>query len=386
MARRLLLSCIVVYASLIGWAAQPPAPKVVDLTAPDGTNLKATFFAAGQPGPGVLLLHQCNRQRKMWDELAPKLASVGMNVLTLDFRGFGESGGTPADQLPPGSPVVNEKWPGDVDTAYQFLISQPGVKREVIGAAGASCGVNQSIQLARRHREVKSLVLLSGFTDRDGRRFLKQARQIPVFGSAADDDDGAVVLIEWLLSISPNPANQFEHYKTGGHGMEMFAPHPELAGLVVNWFDTTLIKTPGRAPANQHATFRGTNILEVIDSPGGAAKAKEMLAKAREQDPKADPFPEAIVNQLGYEHMQSGGNKGAIEILQLNVQAFPNSPNAYDSLSDAYLANGQNDLAKQNAQKALSLLANDTSVPEARRKLIQESAEQKLKQLGVEKN
>jgi predicted alpha/beta hydrolase len=74
---------------------------VVDLTAPDGVKLKATFFASAKPGPGVLLLHQCNRQRKVWDELAQQMANAGINVLTVDLRGFGESGGTPVDKLDP---------------------------------------------------------------------------------------------------------------------------------------------------------------------------------------------------------------------------------------------------------------------------------------------
>jgi len=38
-----------------GAAAQARAPRVVDLTAPDGTTLKATNFAASKPGPGVML-------------------------------------------------------------------------------------------------------------------------------------------------------------------------------------------------------------------------------------------------------------------------------------------------------------------------------------------
>lgn len=86
---------------------------------------------------------------------------------------------------------------------------------------------------------------------------------------------------------------------------------------------------------------------------------------------------------LGYEHLQSGDNKGAVEILKLNASAYPESPNAYDSLSDAYLADGQKDLARENARKALRLLASDTTDDEARRKLIQQSAEDKLKQLGA---
>jgi hypothetical protein len=36
---------------------QPPAPRVVDLKASDGTVLRASYFAAAKPGPGVLLLH-----------------------------------------------------------------------------------------------------------------------------------------------------------------------------------------------------------------------------------------------------------------------------------------------------------------------------------------
>jgi hypothetical protein len=50
-----------------------PAERVVDLTAADGTTLKATWFPAARPGPGVLLLHQCNRQRKVGDGLAIEL-------------------------------------------------------------------------------------------------------------------------------------------------------------------------------------------------------------------------------------------------------------------------------------------------------------------------
>jgi hypothetical protein len=46
--------------SLAAFAQSPPAPRVVDLKAADGTPLKATYFAVAKPGPGVLLLHQSN--------------------------------------------------------------------------------------------------------------------------------------------------------------------------------------------------------------------------------------------------------------------------------------------------------------------------------------
>src|SRR5437016_10146993 len=153
-------------------AQQPSAPRVVDLKVSDSTILKASYFAAAKPGPGVLLLHQSNRTRKAWDDLAGQLAAAGINTLTLDMRGFGESGGKPEKRLTDAR---------DIDTAFQYLVSQPGVKRDVISVGGAGVlGVDRSVDIARqRSAQVKSLVLLSGETLQDGLEFLRQASQLP---------------------------------------------------------------------------------------------------------------------------------------------------------------------------------------------------------------
>ncbi len=387
---RLVLLLLVTSLLILGAKTQQaPAARVIDLKASDGTILKATYFAAAKSGPGVLLLHQCNRQRKVWDDLAGQLATAGINVLTFDLRGFGESGGSPFDKLTPqeGAQVEAEKWPGDIDTAFQYLVSQQGITRDVIGVGGASCGVNNSIQTARRHPgEVKSLVLLSGGTNLAGRKFLRQESQLPALFAMADDDEfrPTVEVVPWLFSVSSNPGKKFVHYTTGGHGADMFAVHPELRGVIVDWYVTTLITTPGRAPANKsnESASQSAQILDQIEMPGGVEQVARKLAEARRSDPKAVIFPETIVNLMGYEHLQAGDIKNAVEIMKLNVTAFPESPNAYDSLSDAYLADGQKELARQNAKKALELLTLDTTDQQARRDAIRDNAQLKLKQLG----
>jgi len=365
-------------------AQQVPAPRAVDLTATDGTKLKATFFSAGKTGPGVLLLHQCNLQRKGWDGLATQLAAAGISVLTLDYRGYGESEGKAPKDLPPAeaAKVLNEKWPADVDVAFTYLVSQPGVDARVAGAGGASCGVNLSIHLAMRHPEVKSLVLLSGNADREARAFLEKSEKMPVLLAAADDDAGAVELMEWLYSLSTNPGSKFLEYPNGGHGVHIFAAHKELPASITDWYSQTLIKTPGSAPANTVRRGEPPSILKLIDAPGGAEKAAQQLAAARQKDPNAKLFDEGLVNMIGYEHLQEGDTKGAIAILKLNASAFPKSANVYDSLSDAYLADGQKDLARENAKKALELLPTDSSLSEEYRQGMKENAEGKLKQLG----
>jgi dienelactone hydrolase len=384
-----LFSLLVIASSALLSQAQqhPTSVRVVDLKAPDGANLRATFFAAAKPGPGVILLHQCNRQRKVWDDLAKQLAAAGINVLTLDMRGFGESDGVPNGKATPQQAQAQaQKWPGDIDVGFEYLTSQSGVKRDAIGAGGASCGVNNSVQLAIRHAgQIKSLVLLSGSTDLAGRKFVRQS-QVPILGAIADDDEfpPSIEATELIVSLSPASGNRFMHYAKGGHGAEIFAVHPELRDAIVGWYTTTLIRTPGHAPATKEhwQAPAAVQMLSLIDAPGGAQQAAAKLEEAREHDPKAVLFSEALVNVMGYEHMQGGDVKGAIEILELNAQAFPDSPNVYDSLGDVYLADGQKDRARQNAKRALDLLASDTTDPEARRNAIRDSAEQKLKQLG----
>src|SRR5580704_11138873 len=162
--------------------SQPPAPRVLELKASDGTILKASYFAAAKPGPGVLLLHQVNRTRKSWDDVATQLAAIGINTLTLDLRGYGESRGTRSNRLTDAR---------DIDTAWQYLVSQPGVNRDVIGVGGAGgLGVDRCVELARQHSaEVKSLVLLSGETLQDGLQFLQETSQLPGLFVVADDDE-----------------------------------------------------------------------------------------------------------------------------------------------------------------------------------------------------
>jgi dienelactone hydrolase len=374
-------------------AAQQISPQVVSLHASEGTMLKGTYFASGKPGPGVLLLHQCNQQRKLWDVLGERLASSGISVLTFDFRGFGESGGTPHDKLTPEeeNKVQTEIWPGDIEIAFQYLLARPGVDRDRIGAGGASCGVYNAIKLARRHPEVKSLVLLAGPTDREGRQFLRSSKNMPIFTSAADDDvfGPQALMMQWFFSLSLSSASRFAHYASGGHGAEMFAVQKELPGIIADWFLATLENRPDRVPKTNGQAMEPQVVhnLELIDQPGGGGAdeaAKSMSASGR-GGPATALFPEFIVNLLGYEHMQAGDIKGALEILKLNAMAYPDSANVYDSVSDAYLADGQKDMALQNAKKAVELLAKDTADTEERRNGIRESAEKKIKQLTLTK-
>ena len=374
------------------FAQGPPAPRDVTFSAADGTGLKGTYYAAAKPGPAVLLLHMCNTTRKSWEPLGPQLAAAGIHALSVDYRGFGESGGDRVDAVRPeeAQNTINEKWPGDIDTAFDFLLAQPGVDKTHVGAAGGSCGVNQAVRLARRHPEVRSLVLLAGGLDPEGLTYLTQTTWLPIFAAAAADDqydDDAPGLMQWILAMSGNPRNKFSGFKDGKHGTEIFGPHPELPKQIVAWYDDTLVKRP----ADPKVAVRMKNtparqFWEKAVTPAGVSAAVQMFWETRERDPRAVLFPEAQLNQLGYTHLRAGRATHAIQLFRLNTMAYPWSANTFDSLGDAYLANEQNELALRASEKAIELLAKDRS-GEDRKKAIRESAEQKIAKLkGSQKN
>ena len=389
----------------------PPAARVVDLKASDGTILKTSYFAAAKPGPGVLLLHQSNRTRKAWDDLAGQLAAAGINTLTLDMRGYGESGGIPDYKVPDAEwAQVRNLYTGDIDTAFRYLISQPGVKRDVIGVGGAGAlGVLRSVQVARQHTaEVKSLVLLSGEVPQDGLQFLHQAWQLPELLVFSDDDEYPPTqdAMKLLYLTASSPSKKLVHYSAaedapwlwyepfdigkvpanGGHGTDMFKPHPELSGIIVHWFVTTLIKTPGHAPADALASAA---IIDQIRAPGGVAQVTQQLMEARRKDPEAQLFPEITVSIIGQDHMRDDEPKLAVEVLKLVLLAYPDSADANETLAEAYLADEQKDLARQHAEKALALLdshaapASSWSDTEQRRGEIHRGAQDVLKKLGT---
>ena len=358
--------------------------REVDLKAADGTRLKATYFAAATPGPGVVLLHMCNSQRKAWTGLGERLAKQGLHAIALDYRGYGESGGTPFAQLTPPERqrIAQQSWPGDIDAAFDFLVAQPGVDRTRVGAAGGSCGVDNAIQLARRHPEIKTLVLLAGTTTAAGEQFLAQSPWLPLFASAAHDDGRIVDVMRWMLGFSSGSANHLQEYRVGGHGTDMFAVHKDLEPAIVAWFDRHLVKTPVRSSAVAARPGPSARMSEALRAPGGGARARGELQAARTSKKPFALAPEAVINAIGYELLQGGRVPDAIGLFELNVDAYPGSANTLDSLSDAYLAAGDKAKALDFARKALAALPGDQSAPPEFKQQIRESAEGKIRQLG----
>jgi dienelactone hydrolase/predicted negative regulator of RcsB-dependent stress response len=139
-----------------------------------------------------------------------------------------------------------------------------------------------------------------------------------------------------------------------------------------------LKKTPAENGAPKH--FMTVNYRSAKGMPASLDAFRAELGRqgfdhaaevyAAMQKEKADfKLEETAVNSWSYELMSDDHLPEAIDLLKLNVQIYPDSSNAYDSLGEAYAKSGQKQLAIENYKK--SLKKGPTN----------ENAKQKLKEL-----
>ena len=217
----------------------------VKITSADGFKLTGYYYSPEQPGPAILLLHQCNLKTPItgYEDIAPLLAKEGFHVLLLDSRGFGKSRDSQYKNYHDKMDIIDTKVNDDVEAAYQFLISQNGVKKSRIGIVGASCGTYQAISLAKNHPDILTLVFISG-SYLDLENVVQDYEEIsdrPILAIYSEEDRYRTPeSMRTAFAKSRNKASKLITYKGNLHGTPLFEHDSDLEHKVVKWFKTHL--------------------------------------------------------------------------------------------------------------------------------------------------
>ena len=89
-------------------------------------------------------------------------------------------------------------------------------------------------------------------------------------------------------------------------------------------------------------------------------------------------IPENLLNQVGYQLLNSKSLDRALDILTLNLKLHPASPNTYDSLAECYLTMGNKEKAKEYYELAIQKNPGKTDYE----KRLLQNARDKLKELS----
>ncbi len=225
-------------------SAKDPVKRTVTVTAADGVRLAGNYYPAGKPGRGVLLFHQCSRDRLVWDDLARALANPGNHVLVLNPRGVGDSEGAQWDydgDLEHALEYWRKNWATDAESAYQWLVAQHGVDRDNIVAIGAGCGSFLALLIAEGHYpSVRNVVFFSDFDDTPSRQFLRNSPDLSILSMVSEQDPMSFSAAKEIHALSQNPANRLKTYAQHAHGYGLLEQHPELMAVVVAWVQSRM--------------------------------------------------------------------------------------------------------------------------------------------------
>ena len=97
-----------------------------------------------------------------------------------------------------------------------------------------------------------------------------------------------------------------------------------------------------------------------------AAKAYKAI---KSDDKDVYYFDEGELNRAGYRLLGEKRIEAAIFLFRINVETFPQSFNVYDSLGEAYMADGQRELAIVNYKKSLEINPQNDNAKEMLKRL-----------------
>lgn len=95
------------------------------------------------------------------------------------------------------------------------------------------------------------------------------------------------------------------------------------------------------------------NLIEIILSQGIEAGKENYKKRASNIN-----ILEYLLNSKGYDFLSQKNYEKSIELFTMNTFAFPKSANAFDSLGEAYMNNGDKIMAIENYEKSLELNPN----------------------------
>ena len=217
--KSILVFCAVL---LLGTTLLAATPKDVIYKSGDETVHGMLYTPEGKgPFPGIVVIHEWFGLNDWVKEQASKLADQGYVTLALDlYRGRVAKSPDEAHELMRGVP--EDRANRDLEAAFQYLASQPNVKKDRIGAIGWCMGGGYALDLALEEPKLAADVINYGHLVTDPNEIKKinapilglfgaQDRGIPPEDVRKFGDEMDKLGKKGDITIYPDAGHQFEN-------------------------------------------------------------------------------------------------------------------------------------------------------------------------------
>ncbi len=382
-----------------------------------GTDMKAVRAAEPAGGAFPLLIYACDFGRGVGENavLCEYLASHGYVVATTHALGATSVRSQP-------SAAGLEAMVGDLEYLIAALHGRDFIEPGTLGVIGHAGGGLAALLLQMRNFNVDAVVALeAGFAD-EGRA--------EMFTTNAYFDTGRMTAP--LLSVYTMPSEAEEageapaapgsdfryanRHMLGiedGRGLDftaygLFVPMlmppregepPPGPSTYKSMCEHSLAFLDANIKGSEEALARlesgpGIKMMQAEERPptqdeflailnsGNVEAVVEIYDKFTALDPDLVLFPEANMNFAGYRLLQQGRAAEAVTLFKMNAETYPRSANCWDSLAEAYMATGENELALECVERVLETLPGDANLTPELRQALETNAERYMEQLS----
>ncbi len=209
----------------------PPPTEVfiaLQFVMPDGALLEGFLFSAPRrPAPTVLLLHDSDGTKEVWRDFARGWQVGGLNVLALDLRGYGMSGGV-RDWARTAQDVVN---------VLERLRSLPSLDPSRLYVLGVGAGANAALDGCAAASLCRAAVLISPLPALEG---VPLEAALDAYGDrplllAYGREDALSAAAAEALAANSRGERRILPYEGGARGIILLEREPNLVEIVARW-------------------------------------------------------------------------------------------------------------------------------------------------------
>jgi len=337
---------------------------------------KLRLQVAGTGTPTVVLDYGLGGSVGNWSDVFPEVAHF-TRVVVYDRAGYGKS-----------DPGPEPRSQTQIATELHTLLHRANIAPPYVLVGHSLGGANVRAFAYLFREEVAGLVFVDPFNvNIFTLQSEKESESAMAQQEAALKDAPAGVQAEWKFLKSENQ-NNFQQ-------MRSFGAPPDVPMMVLvsgsgrppHWVKSVLSEygpwvaeaTEGSLivnPENTHNVMRDDaalviaairrvvfpsvqKALERAIKDKGVSGAITLYRLMKQRYP-TEYFRESTLNTLGYQQLNGKHTQEAIALFKLNVEMYPGGFNTYDSLAEAYMVNGDRELAIKNYRKSLAINPNNT--------------------------
>jgi len=218
--------------------------------ADDDFLLFADYYLGGKRSGGVIVLHDCNNDRRSYRELAKSLAQEGLHTLLVDLRGYGDSVSQAYSQegvklkatdivtYQSEMESITAYWPDDLLSMHQFL-SKKTDKNKGIAIVASGCTTSSAVALAEKINLNSMVMITPKMTFSDKERY-KNLVDIPSYFVTSSHHQDSYETAQELFTWNGAKRSKIQVFKGTAYNYQLISRKKHLVNDVALWVKSNL--------------------------------------------------------------------------------------------------------------------------------------------------